>query len=372
MMDGEVPVDPGGASGAFDIRRAFDELAIESRQLLYEMMRQTRMGITLSDPNRPDNPLVYCNRAFLHLTGYEPDEVIGRNCRFLQGSRTSAEGIAKLRRAIDSRDHTVIELLNYRKDGSRFWNAVHIGPVYHSDGRLAYFFGSQWDMTELHAARDAAVESQSVTQELHHRAGNLFSVLSAIVRLSEQGSDSVADLSNKVQRRIEALAKAHKASLAAEMSDASGTDLRSLVDEVMQPYRNAHETRLRIAGPSVLLSKRLVTPIGLSVHELATNAIKYGALSQRDGTVHVDWEVVADRLQIYWTEHRGSDAGAIIVTPSHTGTGKRLIEGVLRSVGGTVESHFEADGLTVHLALPLDQETRPRFRFNATSASDTI
>ena len=354
MMDGEISGDPGDAGGAFDIRRAFDELAIESRQLLYEMMRQTRMGITLSDPNRPDNPLVYCNRAFLNLTGYEPNEVIGQNCRFLQGPRTSGDGLGRLRAALDAREHTVVELLNYRKDGSAFWNAVHVGPVYHSDGRLAYFFGSQWDMTELHAARDAIVESQSVAQELHHRTGNLFSVLSAIVRLSEQGSEDVADLSNKIQQRIGALAKAHKASLAAELSDASGASLRSLIDEVMQPYRNAHEARLRFSGPTVLLSKRLVTPVGLSVHELATNAIKYGALSQRDGAVHVDWEVVADRLQIYWTEHRGSEDGPSNGPPSHTGTGKRLIEGVLRAVGGSVESHFEADGLTVHLDMPLD------------------
>ncbi len=97
----------------------------------------------VSDPKLADNPLVAVNAAFLELTGYTEDEVIGRNCRFLRGPDTENSQTAKLREAIYEKRPTLAELINYRKDGSRFRNAVMVAPLYDDDGKIEYFVGSQ-------------------------------------------------------------------------------------------------------------------------------------------------------------------------------------------------------------------------------------
>merc|ERR1712173_308373 len=114
-----------------------------------------------ADPNLPDQPLVFVNRAFRDLTGYEEEEIIGRNCRFLQGPGTDPEQVRKLRQAIANEDVVVVELLNYRKDGSAFWNALHLGPIYNERDELIYYFGSQWDVSDVHAARAEEAHSKA-------------------------------------------------------------------------------------------------------------------------------------------------------------------------------------------------------------------
>lgn len=102
----------------------------------------------VSDPRQPDNPIVACNEAFIQLTGYSQLEIIGRNCRFLRGEQTEPEQTALLRNAIAQQRPVMAELINYRKDGSTFLNAVMIAPVFDDGGELSYFLGSQMAIDE--------------------------------------------------------------------------------------------------------------------------------------------------------------------------------------------------------------------------------
>lgn len=97
----------------------------------------------VTDPNAVDNPIVSCNAAFTRLTGYAPREVLGRNCRLLCGAETDPDASTSLGQAVRRRRPAIVELVNYRKDGSRFLNAVMIAPVYDRTGRLVAFVGSQ-------------------------------------------------------------------------------------------------------------------------------------------------------------------------------------------------------------------------------------
>lgn len=101
----------------------------------------------LTDPRRPDNPIVAANQAFLDLTGYAPAEVIGRNCRLLQGDETEAEARAHLREAVATGARAAVELTNYRRDGSPFRNAVMLAPCLDEAGRLLFYFGSQMEVS---------------------------------------------------------------------------------------------------------------------------------------------------------------------------------------------------------------------------------
>jgi PAS domain S-box-containing protein len=116
-------------------------------------VRATRMPMIITDPAQYDNPIVFVNDAFLKLTGYARLEVIGRNCRFLQGPDTDPVAVDRLRDGIRQEDDVRVDLLNYRKDGSTFQNALYVGPVRDAEGRVVYYFASQFDVSEHYALK---------------------------------------------------------------------------------------------------------------------------------------------------------------------------------------------------------------------------
>lgn len=121
---------------------------------LYERaMAAASCGIAIADMSQPDRPLIYCNDAFETMTGYRREEVIGRNCRFMQGEDTDPAAVEELSQAIRQGQSREVVLLNYRKDGRPFWNRLAIGPVHDSEGRLTHYIGIQTDVTEAVEAR---------------------------------------------------------------------------------------------------------------------------------------------------------------------------------------------------------------------------
>jgi PAS domain S-box-containing protein len=122
--------------------------------VFHAAIQMTRMPMLMTDPRLPDNPIVFANGAFLDLTGYAREDILGRNCRFLQGARTSRGTVDQIRQAVTGRRPIAVEVLNYRKDGTAFWNALFIGPIFSPNGDLLYFFSSQFDATRRHDAED--------------------------------------------------------------------------------------------------------------------------------------------------------------------------------------------------------------------------
>jgi PAS domain S-box-containing protein len=110
----------------------------------------------VSNPRLPDNPIVECNAAFIALTGYQRSEIIGRNCRFLHGPDTEPWLTEMLRSGIRRRQPVMVEILNYKKDGTPFRNAVMVAPIFDEDGNLEYFLGSQVEIAEDIARANAA------------------------------------------------------------------------------------------------------------------------------------------------------------------------------------------------------------------------
>jgi len=113
---------------------------------LLQALCSSPIATVVTDPHAPDNPIVAVNEAFAQLTGYAASEVIGRNCRFLAGSKTEQAGTAILREAIKGQRPVLTEVRNYRRDGTPFQNAVMIAPIFDADGQLKYFIGSQMEV----------------------------------------------------------------------------------------------------------------------------------------------------------------------------------------------------------------------------------
>lgn len=157
--------------------------------VFFAAIEMTRMPMILTDPNLPDNPIAFANKAFLDLTGYEESEILGRNCRFLQGPQSDRDVVAELRRTVERRESIAIEILNYKRDGTPFWNAVFIGPVFDTRGKLLYFFASQLDVTRRRESERAFQQAQKMeaigqlTAGLAHDFNNLLQVINGNLEL---------------------------------------------------------------------------------------------------------------------------------------------------------------------------------------------
>ena len=116
-------------------------------QILSKILDSSINGITLADPDQPDMPIVYANKSFEIMTGYSQEEIIGHNCRFLQGVERDQEARAKLRTAIDNCQPIEVTIKNFRKNGEPFFNHLALTPLFDSDGKLMYYLGVQYDVT---------------------------------------------------------------------------------------------------------------------------------------------------------------------------------------------------------------------------------
>jgi PAS domain S-box-containing protein len=135
-------------------------LTTDLTALIAAAVRASARAIAITDARLPDQPLVWVNPAFTETTGYEPDEAVGRNCRFLQGPLTSADAVTDIRRAIAARTTLTTTILNYRKDGTQFWNELSLAPIVDERGEVTHFVGVQADVSdrvEAEQARDAAL-----------------------------------------------------------------------------------------------------------------------------------------------------------------------------------------------------------------------
>lgn len=113
-----------------------------------DLIASNPVASVVSDPHLPDNPIIACNQAFLDLTGYSEDEVIGRNCRFLSGPGTEPWLSDKMRSSVREKKAVLVEILNYKKDGTPFRNAVLVAPIFDEAGEIAYFHGSQVELDD--------------------------------------------------------------------------------------------------------------------------------------------------------------------------------------------------------------------------------
>ncbi len=151
------------ARGKVEVAR---RLAAEQNILLGTAVNNISGGVLVTDPHQEDNPIIFANPAFYEMTGYSSEEVLGRNCRFLQGPQTDPSTIQQMRQAIQAQQPFSGLILNYRKDGTPFWNRLKINPVFDSSGHLLNFVGLQSDVTARHTAKEELRQSEERFQIL--------------------------------------------------------------------------------------------------------------------------------------------------------------------------------------------------------------
>jgi PAS domain S-box-containing protein len=164
----------------------------------------TDITFAITDPREPDNPLVWVNPSFTRITGYEPTEAVGRNCRFLQGPATDPAAVAELRSALEEQRTVTTTLLNYRKDGTPFWNQLSVSPVFDGNGTLVSFVGVQTDVTERvrveHEREAAFAAEQSARQEAE--------LARAVAEQARTDAEHAQEDAERAQNRLALMAEA--------------------------------------------------------------------------------------------------------------------------------------------------------------------
>ena len=239
-----------------------------------------------------------------------------------------------------------IEVRILRSDGQTRWCICAAAMTADPRARIVRVSGVTIDITEL---KEAEARRTLLVKEVDHRARNALAIVQSIVRLTK--APTIAAYVPLVEGRIKALSNAH--SLLSE-SRWEGADLNRLVDEELAPYRNGEAERVVVSGPAVLVKPETAQIIALVLHELATNAAKYGALSVLSGSVSLNWEWQHARLSLQWIE----SGGPTVLRPSTDGYGTRVISlSVIQQLNGTVKFDWQPSGLRFTMSIAIDRST---------------
>jgi two-component sensor histidine kinase len=206
------------------------------------------------------------------------------------------------------------------------------------------------DITQQKHAR---AQQEVLLREINHRIKNLFSVTAGLISLSAQASTNVKELAVDLRSRLQALARAHDLTLP-DLSNADATEAATTVVTLMRailaPHEHAHASRIAITGSDAPVSRNALTSFALLIHELTTNAAKYGALSSPVGQLTIDIATIDERLHVQWEERGSTPLAEALV---REGFGTVLENAVLKGMGGTISRDWKSDGLSLLLKIPL-------------------
>lgn len=337
--------------------------------------KATRMPMLITDPQQPDNPIIFCNEAFAKLTGYSRDELIGRNCRLLQGPETDRNAVAQLRDAIANERDISIDILNYRKDGSSFWNALFVSPVRDANGDVIYFFASQLDFTTIKskekdlaearnsAEREVARRTRDLSEalkaktllvhEVDHRVKNNLLTIASIVKLQARMSetDLVKRTLFSVLNRVEALSTVQrKLFTSADLGRFDVSDFaKDLIEDLVGALKR-DDIRVIVDLSPVLVPAVKASPLALIINELVLDAVRRG-LSDGGGDIHLQVRRTNGHFLIRVTD----TTTPVSVDPEEEAFGKLMLETCAKQLGAKIVREVEGHRTDVLVTMLVEE-----------------
>lgn len=309
----------------------------------------TRMPMVFTNAEEPDNPIVFANDSFLALTGYERSEVLGQSFNFLMERGTDPQALAAIKAAFTGKSDTDPEICYRRKDGSDFWASIFISPVRDEAGKVVQHFTSFVNLTR-HVEEKA--HAKMLIDELNHRVKNTLATVNSIVSQALRSSSDVEVVRGSIEGRLSALSRSHDL-LTRESWKSAG--LLDVITDALQPFgvTDGRAERFVITGDNIRLPPKAVLALGIAFHELATNAVKYGAFSNEAGRILISSAIKpepdGDRLLLHWREQ----GGPTVTPPTRKGFGSRVIErGLAYELGGKVHLEYIPAGVVCTIDIP--------------------
>jgi PAS domain S-box-containing protein len=287
-----------------------------------------------------DGIITSWNRGAERVFGYTAGEAIGRPITIvIPEDRQSEEReiLTRIRRG-ERIEH--FETVRQRKHGSLIVASLTVSPIKNAEGKIVGASKIARDITEQKRNQE---QIATLAREAEHRSKNLLANVQAIVNLSQ--SETSEGLKRAIEGRIQALANVHSLFVDSRWI---GAELSAIATQELAPYSEKRKTRMRIEGPEVLLEPNAAQTIAVILHELTTNAAKYGALSTANGQVDLKWSHEADRrLHLRWTE----TGGPAVQEPTRKGFGRRVTEQMIAQLKGKMRFSWRAEGLVCEITL---------------------
>lgn len=297
----------------------------------------------------PDGFHDYYNARWYEFTGVPVGSTDGEGWNGMFHPEDQERAWAAWRHSLTTGEPYEIEYRLRHCSGDYRWTLGRALPVRSPTGEIIRWIGTCTDIDE---SRRIADQNALLSRELSHRIKNIFAIISGLIHLTRRVAGGPRPELAELEQRVAALGRAHE--FARPHSEQSaprspkGT-LRGLIGQILEPYAFSQFDRIVIEGDDVAIDDRGATPIALVVHELATNAAKYGALLVETGEVRIAIKRSGDDLKITWTERGGPYLSG---PPTTTGFGTRLAElSVERQLGGTIERDWNPEGLRVRIGL---------------------
>jgi PAS domain S-box-containing protein len=296
-----------------------------------------------------DGRVLRANAQSCRLLGYSSGEVLGRSIFEETTDRNSGVDREKFRRQIAGEfDRYIIEKQIHRKDGSHVWVLITSSSVRDTDGQFLYAVRIQQDITER---KEREEKEHLLIREINHRAKNILSVVDAIAHQTATGDPE--DFIERFSERIQALSANQDLLVRNEWK---GIEIEDMARAQLAHFADLIGSRITVNGPKLRLKTTGAQAIGLALHELATNAGKYGALSTDRGRVDFCWSTDGDTLTMSWTEHEGPP----VSPPKRRGFGTVVMQAMMEhSVDGTADIDYSASGVTWRLTCPAANALEP-------------
>jgi PAS domain S-box-containing protein len=322
-------------------RKQFEAALRESQQRLRFLASIVESSDDAIVSKNLDGVITSWNRGAERIFGYTSEEAVGQPIMIVipQDRQDEERTILNRIRRGERIDH--FETVRQRKHGGLIVVSLTVSPVRDAEGKIVGASKIARDITEQKRSQE---QIAILAREAEHRSKNLLANVQATVKLSQ--SETTEGLKDAIEGRIRALANVHSLFVETRWI---GAELSAIATQELAPYsREGETTRVRIDGPQVLLKPDIAQAIAVILHELATNAAKYGALSTTDGMVELKWSHEADgRLILCWSE-RG---GPVVRTPTKQGFGTRVIGGMIGQFKGTTRFDWRTDGLVCEIDL---------------------
>lgn len=319
----------------------------------------TRLNISMviTNPNVPDNPIVYVNDAFERTTGYSRSSAIGRNCRFLQGEKTDKRDVDKIRTAIAEGRDVSLDILNYRANGEPFRNRLILAPVLNKQAQPQYIIGIQKELREDDHGADNRIESENLELIKSRVHNDLAMILQSIAALRDDNMMSLAAEVEALPRRLETLQLIYEEmKLSDRQWNSKGIDLGSLLSRLASAIAH-HESRVGIrfvqSVDNLEVNLETATRVALVLSEALNNAFRHAFVGLDHGFV----ELRAQRLAAGGMRLTVSDDGVGLpkntAWPQTNTAGGRLMNSLLDGLDGTIAVARGAAGTVVMIDVPV-------------------
>ena len=293
----------------------------------------------------PDGYHDYYNARWYEFTGVSPGSTDGEEWNGMFHPDDQERAWEVWRKSLATGDPYEIEYRLRHRSGEYRWTIGRAMPMRNPDGKIVRWIGT---CTDVHDAKEYASRNEILSRELSHRIKNIFAVIGGLIGLSARGEPGQKQFARQLQERVAALGRAHEF-VRPHSSHSAPRQLPELLHgvlrEILLPYPALSEGRITITGDDVSVDDRGATPLALLVHELATNASKYGALSTPDGRVSVTTRLDGACLELCWEESGGPPVDG---SPTHSGFGTKLTElSIVQQLAGTIDRDWRPAGLKV-------------------------